>query len=674
MDDLVTLLTQKTYPRRWTLVDLLAVNPRGDGLSPLKYGDSVGEVRGTGPGESANPTAIAKESFAGSLEDRIAQGVFDGSPLSLPAGAYYAGGLAGDAMMKAREGDVKGALSDLPELAIFAGPGAKTANLGALSKAKAMTAKGISRSDIWRDTGWYKHPDTGWRNEIDDSAASLSRDEVRSKPLSDSLSHDELYAAYPDMKDISFTRSVPKEEGRSWFGDNLSGSYMDAMVAPGLEKTLGIKFQPEVSVRARDNDLALSGTLHELQHAVQSKEGFARGGSPLAFSEDADMIGMARTDRTATMHDRYVRLAGEVEARNVQMRRKMSTEERRLSPPWETQDVPDAEQTIRGNKTGTEQIFGGRSGNYNGGAFETWLGADGVERTEIPIGKFEPRYGGWNDLGSVAAKAQKAGTPLQLHELINAPELEKIYPQAMTMTAVQAPGKTGTMSGPYPVHYRSPDALWLDPSTIAIDKPEAVKAATIKAIQGRISKLEGWQTGVNSASGHPGYQNLKATGDFLTELHARLLNGESVDDIVKSLVDTGAHSSRPQAAKFFGTEKPIARIEEDAARFAQAGVPATGKEVGLAVELGEPMPPYAMPMLKVNGAPRRNERRRPMYEVPDTVYRPVMAIRDEIAHNLWAEVLSRNAAHRDVNGLYRWPARQTEDVAPIDILMRTNGF
>ena len=54
------------------------------------------------------------------------------------------------------------------------------ANLGALAKAKAMTAKGISRSEIWRDTGWYKHPDTGWRNEIDDSAASLSREEVRS--------------------------------------------------------------------------------------------------------------------------------------------------------------------------------------------------------------------------------------------------------------------------------------------------------------------------------------------------------------------------------------------------------------------------------------------------------------------------------------------------------------
>lgn len=45
--------------------------------------------------------------------------------------------------------------------------------------------------------------------------------------------------------------------------------------------------------------------------------------------------------------DGYERLAGEVEARNVQSRMNMSAEERRATPPWETQDIPDADQIVR---------------------------------------------------------------------------------------------------------------------------------------------------------------------------------------------------------------------------------------------------------------------------------------------------------------------------------------
>jgi hypothetical protein len=40
------------------------------------------------------------------------------------------------------------------------------------------------------------------------------------------------------------------------------------------------------------------------------------------------------------------RLAGEVEARNVERRMHMTEEERRATPPWLTQDVPDEDQII----------------------------------------------------------------------------------------------------------------------------------------------------------------------------------------------------------------------------------------------------------------------------------------------------------------------------------------
>jgi hypothetical protein len=40
------------------------------------------------------------------------------------------------------------------------------------------------------------------------------------------------------------------------------------------------------------------------------------------------------------------RLAGEVEARNTARRAKMTAEERRRIPPWETEDVPEDQQII----------------------------------------------------------------------------------------------------------------------------------------------------------------------------------------------------------------------------------------------------------------------------------------------------------------------------------------
>lgn len=46
--------------------------------------------------------------------------------------------------------------------------------------------------------------------------------------------------------------------------------------------------------------------------------------------------------------EQYNRLGGEVEARNVQTRRDMTASERRATPPWQTQDVPDDMQILRG--------------------------------------------------------------------------------------------------------------------------------------------------------------------------------------------------------------------------------------------------------------------------------------------------------------------------------------
>lgn len=98
--------------------------------------------------------------------------------------------------------------------------------------------------------------------------------------------------------------------------------------------------------------------LHELQHAVQVREGFTPGTSSRAFAESAvaplaeryyqDLkqsgANLADDDMRANALARakyqlYYRTAGEVEARNVERRADMTAEERRGTPPWLTEDV-----------------------------------------------------------------------------------------------------------------------------------------------------------------------------------------------------------------------------------------------------------------------------------------------------------------------------------------------
>jgi len=68
--------------------------------------------------------------------------------------------------------------------------------------------------------------------------------------------------------------------------------------------------------------------LHEVQHLIQEEEDFARGGD------------------SSRGRSRYLRLAGEVEARNVCIRHNLTTEKRSKMLRTETQDVPDSQQIV----------------------------------------------------------------------------------------------------------------------------------------------------------------------------------------------------------------------------------------------------------------------------------------------------------------------------------------
>ena len=100
----------------------------------------------------------------------------------------------------------------------FAGEKAITANVGKLDQAKAMLEKGADEVEIWQKTGWFKDKDGAWKFEIGDSKARLNPNFKSGGRLGELLEHEELFKAYPELKDISVKKisdDIPKEASLS---------------------------------------------------------------------------------------------------------------------------------------------------------------------------------------------------------------------------------------------------------------------------------------------------------------------------------------------------------------------------------------------------------------------------------------------------------------------------
>lgn len=260
-----------------------------------------------------------------------------------------------------RGGGARGVLGELirDEAGSFGGRNAATADLRALSNAEQLAAEGADRRRIWDETGWFQGVDGKWRFEIDDSGmkylgnpktpnaagAAASRAKARElgykneneipwtkfddrdkafdagnevfqdtyrngTPLPEVISHPLLEAAYPDLANLRVKPISGKSRG---FNRDTRGAWDQARTA---------YVRTSMSAPEKRSTMA-----HEVgAHYVQGREGFA-GGAPSSSPT-------------------YWNTAGEVEARNVQRRIDMTADERRAIPPWETQDVPDADQVI----------------------------------------------------------------------------------------------------------------------------------------------------------------------------------------------------------------------------------------------------------------------------------------------------------------------------------------
>lgn len=316
-------------------------------------------------GEIRNLPARPADPFAAPLAEA----------LSPTMGAYGIGQLLADTYGKAREGDWGGLAGNAPLLlGIFAGPRAKTANHAMLSRAQEMAKKGAGRDAIWHDTGWFQGADGKWRFEIPDTGTKLTRAgmefntagghpyevgkfNTRTSPFA----HPKLSEAYPNENILmSFDHHSPMEMGAFRPPDPKAG-----------------RSNALIDIWANNPGEARSVALHELQHAVQTREGFAPGSNveaaisrldwiprveaemdrllPLYRNEpkfmglrDSDIRPALRAQAEANikLHE-YNRSAGEVEARNVQRRRNYSDKQRRARPPWETEIIPRDQQFVR---------------------------------------------------------------------------------------------------------------------------------------------------------------------------------------------------------------------------------------------------------------------------------------------------------------------------------------
>lgn len=161
------------------------------------------------------------------------------------------------------------------ELGIFGGRGARTADHAALAKAEEMAAAGLPREQIWNDTGWFKGADGKWRFEIDDSKSVFTPDTPANR-VGESFSHDPLYAAYPIFEKMPFKR----DKQTDFRGQRVANGYFSPETGIGIHDELG-------------RTGGRSTMLHELQHAVQEKEDFAKGYNP---SEAAKDIAQAKYD------------------------------------------------------------------------------------------------------------------------------------------------------------------------------------------------------------------------------------------------------------------------------------------------------------------------------------------------------------------------------------------
>lgn len=271
-------------------------------------------------------------------------------------------------------------------LGSFIGVRSKTFDRNALGGAQMFEKQGMDGADIYMETGMFRGADNRWRTAISDSESKLINEgwekspiksEVPADPfeqvpfnfdegkvvkdLPEVFDHPELFKAYPEFKNIKVEYD-PNHPSAHW--DEVGNRIV---IGPS-------------NVNHRDT------YIHELQHAIQSYEGFNKGGTympdpKLRFDKEVNNLMTEATDISKKVkesgiitreevdrlgyikqvinlqvlrkkagaeraRENYMRLAGEVEARNAETMSLLTKEEIKRYYPKYSEDYPRGEQVV----------------------------------------------------------------------------------------------------------------------------------------------------------------------------------------------------------------------------------------------------------------------------------------------------------------------------------------
>lgn len=395
---------------------------------------------------------------------------------------------------------------------------------------------GVSKDQI------FKGVDGRPRVEFDDSAARIAN--PNGKTLGEVLYHPELFKQYPELQNIKVVKSANK--------NNTAGSYDG--------KTNSISINPNIA-----DSQQVPTLLHEIQHAIQSKEGFARGGSPKAIAGDRlekDIQNLtsrinsiegaipgrkgALTKKLLQLYDKYKnldssnfekfyedyrRLAGEVEARTVAVRSKLEPQYRTAIPFEKMYDVPKNKQLVSygdvpamsiknplGDGAKPEDILQKVQAAYDPTLDSGWRG--GVENTAKRLGLHKEYLAALNKQMSGAFKENTGNVlpgknPLsvvpktdftksgKLPDVLNNPKLYEKYPHLKDVNVRYA--DTGDMNpGTVATHNMKTNTITIDSSLTDAQKYHSLVHEIQHSIQKSEGRLEG---GSNSrVLGTEGYQ------------------------------------------------------------------------------------------------------------------------------------------------------------------------
>lgn len=246
----------------------------------------------------------------------------------------------------------------------------RTIRMDNLSVARKMEEEKKDAKAIKMATGWERGADGKWRYEMPDAKIKDMKDIGgghivkrydddmlwNGGKLSDVIDAPELFKAYPHLKDVRI-------ETDAIMNDMPSNGEYNAKTNT-------------ITIHADELKYMNSILNHEIQHAIQSYEGFDRGGSPRLVRGEikkrlAEVTKQIRQLRAEGKEDEakalveknrglynayqanddynsYKSLAGEVEARNVQERMNMTPEERRKTLAESTEDVARKDQIFLG--------------------------------------------------------------------------------------------------------------------------------------------------------------------------------------------------------------------------------------------------------------------------------------------------------------------------------------